>query len=460
MTLSMTYSVPGVYRRPQARETVFPRMRTDVAGFVGVAGSRYVNEALRIDDWRSYEQQYLRSASGDALDAPAGAMLAKSVRDFFANGGASCWIINIAERVDQFQSQVLLNLMLGLGDVDQVHGLELLLRQRDVSIVVLPELDALIESTTPHPDPGISLGPPCFVDCADIPGPVPPAQLPPATSSVARLFDLDQVLWAQRYFINRLQREPWRWFGIVSAPDKLDESQIIDWRQALCEHMDPDNLHCAALYWPWLLAQEKPGAAVEKRAPAGFVAGIFARRDLANGPHSAPANERLQAVVGLETAIDDRKNALVYDHGINPLRHIPGRGINLWGARTLSWVGRESRAQPLAYISARRCLSAIERTAEQIGQQVVFEPHSPLLRVQVSQAITGYLMSVFRAGALVGESAEQAFFVRCDSSNNPPEQVEQGQLLCEVGVALAVPAEFIVFRVGRREGVTEIEEVL
>ncbi len=455
--LNTTYSVPGIYHQPQPRESRFPRLRTDVVGFVGVAGAKHLHEAVRIDDWRSYEQEFMRDERGDELAPPSGTQLYKAVRDFFANGGARCWVVNIAQGLEQSQAQVLLNTMFGLTEMRKFHGLELLLRQTEVSLVVLPELDASIEGIQPAATiPGIG-GPYCFVACADIPGPVPPGQLPSDKVGVGRLFTHSQILWAQRYLITRIQREAWRWFAILSPPDGLDQAQVIEWREALTQHMD--EVDCAALYWPWVLAQDKPGAPVEKRSPVGFVAGIFARRDLEAGPHSAPANERMQAVVGLERSMDDAINAMVYDRGINVIRSFPGRGINVWGARTLMWQDRMSRTKPLSFINARRCLSAIERTAEQIGQQVVFEPHSPLLRVQLSQAIVGYLLTVYNTGALLGGTADEAFFVRCDSNNNPPELVEQGRLICEIGVALAAPAEFIVFRMGRQEGVTEIEEV-
>lgn len=450
-----SYSIPGVYRRPQTRVAAFPRLRTDVVGFVGFAGPRHFRKAIRVDDWRSYEEEFLHNEQGDVLAPPLGSMLAKTVRDYFANGGSRCWIVNAGDRIEIAAAQALMNEMLGIADPNVHHGLELLLRQEEVSMVVLPELNARIVEETPRLSSDVP-GPPCFVPCACISGPIPNEQLPPVQQIHGRLYDDDEMLWAQRYVITRLQRERWRWFVIFATPENLDQDQVIQWRERLTRNLGECDL--AALYWPWVRVQDKPGAQVETRSPVGFVAGIFARKDLAQGPHIAPANERVRAGVGLEHVVDDPINASVYDRGINVLRSRPGRGINVWGARTLFWKGRDSRSEPLSYVNARRCLSAIQRMAERIGQQVVFEPHSPLLRVQVSQAITGYLMRVFESGALLGATPDEAFFVRCDTSNNPPESVEQGQLLCEVGVALAAPAEFIVFRVGRREGITEIEE--
>lgn len=452
--MALTYSVPGVYSRPRPRVAPFPRLRTDVVGFVGAAGPNHLGTAVRVDDWRGYVEEFLRDLRGDPVEPPAGSVLGRTVRDFFANGGSRCWVVNVAQ--DLSRPQVLLQEMLGIGSSEEVHGLELLLRQEEVSMVVLPELDARLEVRAPRSDPAVPRGPHCFVPCSRLRGPIPPWQLPPETVASAPLYTDTDYLWAQRYLISRIQRQAWRWFAILAPPPGRDHGQAVRWRERLTAGMG--DVDWAALYWPWVIAQEKPGAPIELRSPVGSVAGIFARRDIAHGPHSAPANERLAAAVGLEHAVDDGTNAAAYDGGVNVIRAFPGGGIRVWGARTLQW-SELTRNAPLSYVNARRCLSAIQRTAERIGQQSVFEPLSPLLRLQVGQALTGYLLRVFEAGALLGDTPEQAFFVRCDASNNPPELAREGQLVSEVGVALAAPAEFIVFRLGRKEGVTEIEEV-
>ncbi len=223
------------------------------------------------------------------------------------------------------------------------------------------------------------------------------------------------------------------------------------------------ELACAGLYWPWVLSQERFGEVVEVLPPTPAVAGVFARRDLARGPHVAPANETLREVVGLTWAIDDERHGRLYEpdpdtHGlerpsINVLRTFPGRGIQVWGARTLStdtW---------LRFTPVRRCLSAIERRMKVALDAIVFEPNTPLLWLQVVQIGLGILLPVFESGALRGATAEESFYVRCDASLNPPEFVAEGLLLCEIGVAIAAPSEFLIFRIGRQDNVLEVEEV-
>ena len=116
------------------------------------------------------------------------------------------------------------------------------------------------------------------------------------------------------------------------------------------------------------------------------------------------------------------------------------------------------RPDALGFINVRRCLSAIERSVERIGQMFAFEPNAVVLWFGLAQAVAGYLIQVHRAGALVGRTPTEAFVVRCDASLNPPAAIAAGQVVCEVGVAIAAPAEFLIFRVGRRAGVVELEE--
>jgi len=188
---------------------------------------------------------------------------------------------------------------------------------------------------------------------------------------------------------------------------------------------------------------------------------VVARRDLARGPHVAPANESLRGVVQLTWPVDDEVQARLDppdttsetgSASVNVLRAFPGFGVQVWGARTLStdpW---------LRYLSVRRSLTAIQRRVKMALDTLLFEPNTPILRLQVTQVVFSTLARLYEAGALRGERIEQAFFVRCDASTNSLDDVQAGRLVCEVGVAIAAPAEFIVFRLGRREGVVEVIE--
>ena len=449
--MSARYSVPGVYNRPRHRAAGFLRVRTDVVGMVGAAGPRHLGEAMAVDDWKSYVALYRQDENGLPISATPGGALEPAIRDFFANGGGRLWIVNIPWDTETRDSGVFLNSMLGLGDDPDPHGLERLLRQDEVSIVVLPDLDMtrVVEDDRYEPPP--NPGDPCFRPC-------PAANATPAASDFAaeviatsteRVFDDDEVMWAQRYLVSRLARESWRWFALLTPPPGQSAQAAIDWKQRLTK--GTEGAQHAALYWPWLLVQDSPGAPVQTRAPLGAVAGIFAAVDLDQGPHVAPANRPVLGAVATEIPVDDADNGITYDIGINVLRDFPGRGIELWGARTLHWQSHADRTEVMAYVSPRLCLNAIARTAEFIGRPTVFDPNDAILRIRVHQIMTDYLLRVFASGALMGEVAEEGFFVSVEAI----DQSDPGQIITRIGVALAAPAEFIEVRIGREIGVIE-----
>jgi hypothetical protein len=444
--------VPGVYRQPAAAAAGFPRQRTDVVGFVGVAGPNRLGEAVRLDDWRSYEETYLRDDRGGTLAPPAGARLRDTVRAFFANGGARCWVVNVAAELDASTRLALLDAMLGWSGRT---GLELVLDRREVAIVALPELEAWITAVVADPFEAPIADNGRFQCCPRVRG--VGALTSTHAELVTPLYAPAEVLAAQRALIERCGRDKWRVFALVTVPAGLAPSQVEAWRTALAHNLaDAD---CAALYWPWVEAADRPGQVPSLQPPLGFVAGIFARRDLARGPHVAPANEPLVSVSAVERAITDEDHGRLNAAAVNVIRAFPNRGLELWGARTLAFGRDRSDIGELGHVNVRRCLTAIERSCDFEGQRIAFEPNQPMTRFVLAQVLTRYLLSIWNAGALAGAAPDEAFFVRCDATNNPPDVVEAGQLICEIGVAIAAPAEFLVFRVGRAAGVVELQEV-
>ena len=417
----------------------------------------------RCDDWRDFELQL-----GGLPAVDDGTLLARSIRAYFANGGARCHVVTIRRPLFDDAEGMALAIadLVGIADAsqDDAAGLERLLRIFEVAIVDTPDIYA----RQVDPDLQTLKLPPrdrdaCFHCCADI---VDALTVTASGEHAAAgpLFNDADVLAAQRAMLVRCAPERWRVCLLLAAPVALDPAlgvyrgpdaeRSTAWRIQLDHAVDDLAASCGAFYHPWALTQEKIGAPIVELPPTALAAGILARRDLARGAHVAAANERLIGVVGLSPPVDDEINARLYETplNINPLRALPGLGVQLWGARTLSsdrW---------LRFLPVRRCLSAIERRVMAALRPLVFESNTPTLWFQITQAVLGVLVPVFNAGALRGETAEQAFYVRCDDSNNPPQSVALGQVLCEVGVAIAAPAEFIVFRVGRREAVVELLE--
>ncbi len=199
-----------------------------------------------------------------------------------------------------------------------------------------------------------------------------------------------------------------------------------------------------ALYYPWITIQDPITRRPINVPPSGFIAGIYARNDNTRGVFKAPANETVTGgVVGLEKTINRAQQEVLNPEGINVTRFFEGRGRRVWGARCTTddteWM----------YVNVRRYFNYIGRSLDLGTQWAVFEPNDHRLWDKVTRAITTFLRAEWRSGALLGTSPEQAFFVRCDRSTMSQYDLDQGRLICLVGIAPVKPAEFVILRVGQ-----------
>jgi len=234
-------------------------------------------------------------------------------------------------------------------------------------------------------------------------------------------------------------------FALLDAAPEAGLSAVLDQRNSLGE--GGANGANGALYHPWLLRQGAPRLI----PPCGHVAGVVARCDQRTGVHKAPANEEVLGVVDLAVNLTDAGQALLNPAGINALRAFPGRGIRIWGARTLSLDAAWT------YINVRRLVLTAARWIELNLADVAFEPHDTRLWNRITREITTYLNGLFRAGALQGRTAAEAFYVKCDGETNPPEVRETGRVVTLIGLAPAVPNEFVVVRIVHGAGELETD---
>jgi hypothetical protein len=201
------------------------------------------------------------------------------------------------------------------------------------------------------------------------------------------------------------------------------------------------DIASAAIYYPWVRVPGSPGLPGRFVPPCGHVAGVIARSDLNIGVHKAPANEVLEGVLDLEVNLTDAQQGPLNVQGINCLRIFPGRGIRVWGARTL-----KSKDPFWRYVNVRRLFITVGRWIERNMADVVFEPQSPGLWARIVRQVSAYLEGLLRQGALKGRTPQEAFYVKCDAELNPPAVRESGMVITEIGLATAVPAEFVVVR--------------
>jgi phage tail sheath protein FI len=203
----------------------------------------------------------------------------------------------------------------------------------------------------------------------------------------------------------------------------------------------------AVIYYPWVVARSVYTSLVAPRPvpPSGHVAGAWAKTDATRGVHKAPANVGLEGIDGLELVLTDALQAPLNDKGVNCLRTFPGQGTLVWGARTLA--ARSQSEIDFKYVNVRRFINFLSDSIKQSTQWAVFEPNNAALQAKVAGSVTSFLTDQWRLGALVGATAAQSFYVMCDERNNTTASMAQGNLVCDVGVAPARPAEFVQFRV-------------
>jgi len=212
--------------------------------------------------------------------------------------------------------------------------------------------------------------------------------------------------------------------------------------QELLEQIGGLDGRNGALYYPWIRVNGFTGG-METVPPCGHIAGVFNRIDRSRGVHKAPANEALAGVVDLETRLTSRDQDALNPKGVNCLRSFPGRGIRIWGARTLS-------GQPeWMYVNVRRLFLTAARWMDWNLAETVFEPNDAKLWAWIERRLTEYFAELHRKGALKGATLQEAFYVKCDEETNPPEFRDSGRVITEIGLAPAVPFEFVVVRLIR-----------
>lgn len=320
----------------------------------------------------------LFSQLGEKLGPPvAGRNLAAAVEGFFLNGGRECLVVPLAA-----------------GDPEAAldAGLAALEARQDLDLVCAPDLL-----------PG------------NIEGQV-----------------IDRTLRMQSAILAHCAAQGDR-FALLDARPGSSPADVLDQREGLNGSVRENG----ALYHPWVL----PTGSGRFVPPCGHVAGVIARCDLRTGVHKAPANEEIRGIVDLQAQLTDAAQALLNPKGINALRAFPGRGIRVWGARTLS------NQAAWTYIPVRRLFLTAARWIEINLAGIAFESHDTRLWNRITRELTTYFEGLFQAGALKGRTAAEAFFVKCDGETNPPEVRDTGRVVTVIGLAPSLPSELVVVRI-------------
>lgn len=232
--------------------------------------------------------------------------------------------------------------------------------------------------------------------------------------------------------------------AILDAPPGMTPQRIKEWRSEVAMY---DSAY-AAFYYPWIKVENPIGTNGDAEVvipPSGHIAGVWARTDETRGVWKAPANDTIRGCLDVEYGVTQNEQAVLNPIGINCIRPFGTRGIRIWGARTLS------SDTDWRYINVRRLFNMVESTIAEGTQWAVFEPNDVSLWEGIKRTLNAYLKGLWSAGALFGASVDQAFYVKCDAETNPPESIDQGLLIVEVGIAPVKPAEFVVFRIAQHK---------
>jgi len=391
--MATSYLSPGIYVEEVDRGSKpIEAVGTNTVGFLGESMIGPTNQAVLVTNWTQFVKTY-----GDFTQSTH---MAHAIYGFFNNGGSRCFVVNVGAPGS-----------LDLTNADKAGA-------AGDKTQAAPPADSDARYIGKDNGPGQRTGLKCFEEIDEISLVVAPG----VTSKAVQ----DALLTHCEMRKDR--------FAILDSPEVL---------QGGVDKLDrPRDSKYGAYYFPWIQVYDPERGNVFV-PPSGHVAGVYARSDSERGVHKAPANEIVRGALGLRYQVSKGEQDLLNPKGINCIRLMQGGGIRIWGARTLS-------SDPSwRYINVRRLFIMVETSIERATQWVVFEPNDHRLWKRVVRTISSFLTLVWRNGALMGASPEKAFYVKCDEETNPPEVVDVGQLIVEVGLAPVKPAEFVIFRIGQ-----------
>jgi hypothetical protein len=418
------YRAPGVYVEEVPGGTrPFGRVGTSSAGFVGVAPGK---DALRdvvvpIDNWTQFVREFVG-------DADTGTHLSTAVYGFFANGGSRAYVVNVGSGGNL------------TGTAKKPTGLTLLEAIDDVAIVAAPgftdpaSYDALIT----HCQHELRQDRVAILDTVE------------QVDDVGRLTEVGTVTSGSGTAASGTDSAADTSTGSggsgsssgSSSSGSGSSSSSSSASGGLRPPMSPGGY--AAVYYPWLVVNDPVSGGQVTVPPSGHIAGVWARTDATRGVHKAPANTTIAGALGLVRPVSKGEQELLNPAGINCIRFFPGEGILVWGARTLAPEASEFR-----YINVRRLTNMIKETVLKNTRWAVFEPNHHPLWAALRRDVTAFLTNVWRDGALVGQTPQEAFFVKCDAETNPPQVRDEGRVVTLIGIAPVKPAEFVVFQLSQ-----------
>jgi uncharacterized protein len=399
-----TYLAPDIYVEEVAGGArPIEAVGTSTAGFVGVSpdASVKVNQAIAINNWTQFLRDYapLGSKSTD---------LSNAVFGFFQNGGSRCYVTNIGE-----------NKPISEKNLESLEAVD------EIAIIAAPgftdaaSYDALLTHCEKLQDRVAILDAPKTIE---------------AISQLAQVATASAATTARRGAA-----------AAEAAATPTTSNPGLRPRQS-------DGGY-GSYYFPWITVRDPLSSDdLIDMPPSGHLAGIWARTDATRGVHKAPANEIVRGALSLAYRLSRAEQAELNSAGVNCIRFFAREGIRVWGARTVAASSSEWR-----YLNVRRLTNMIKESIANSTRWIVFEPNDQTLWKSIRRDARAFLMRLWREGALMGETPDRAFFVKCDAETNPSENIDAGIVTTLIGIAPVKPAEFIVFRISQYQAGQELE---
>lgn len=437
--MAVEYYTPGVYiEEVSSGSKAVTAVPTSIVGFIGETKAGDVNEVKMITSWAQYFDVFIgytqqnQMRRGSVVKDESGSIIKEDVPNakttdldwalyaFFANGGSKCYVTSVG------------------SDSAVVSAPEKIKDKDDKSSKVVTSGKAssfnLVAAIIGNDGgPGKRTGIHSF-----------------------RVVDEVSILCAPGVTDASVQQEILAYcerlniFAILDAPESLNDLRAYNLSvdlQGLSELSAKCASKQAALYFPWINVYDADAKEDKAIAPSGFVAGIYSRVDAQRGVHKAPANEVVRLAKSLTCTLSDTEQETLNQKGVNCIRDFSDMGIRIWGARTtICDTDAEWR-----YINVRRVFNMVEKSIQNGSKWAVFEPNDAFLWIKLKRNITSFLTRIYNSGALAGANASEAFFVKCDESNNPQENIDAGIVTVEIGIAVVKPAEFIVFKISQKD---------
>ncbi|HZM79953.1 MAG TPA: phage tail sheath family protein [Candidatus Limnocylindrales bacterium] len=399
------YFSPGIYvEEVSGGARPIESVGTSTAGFIGTApdGNARRNEAVAVNSW----SEFLRVFVGESQTSTP---LSRAVYGFFDNGGGRCYVVNVAPGEP----------LAGKGR--QRGGLRLLEAIDEVAIVAAPGYT----DTVSYED--------ILAHC-ELMG-----------DRMAILDGPEQVVDVER--LTRVGA------ATVQSKGKKEGDAANAAPAEENAGLRPRQSDYGSFYFPWIVVRDPLTGEVTSTPPSGHVAGVWARTDTLRGVHKAPANEPVRGAVDLSYRVTKVEQDVLNPQGVNCIRHFPAEGIRIWGARTLAASASEWR-----YLNVRRLFNMLKESIADGTRWIVFEPNDNLLWKSIRRDVSAFLTRVWRDGALMGRTPQEAFFVKCDEETNPPDVRDAGQVVTVIGVAPVKPAEFVIFKISQSAGAGGAEQ--